>query len=246
MESKGRNMIDLNKITEQNNHILKTYTRDKGYVNIMIQQMDHNGKVINVFKNRYQAARYILDNDLTTYKHIKGIGYTRACIAGSLTNSIKICNSVAYGYVWKLISPKAKKPRVTKTYVNDRVYIEGWNVYNRWNVLTGTKAIPFNSKHDICNEYRWGRRELDKIIKHNLIVDGKSVIPHSRFPKPKEFKSFNEMSKFFRIRKEKAKKILKNKAVVMNYIPHIDNNVIQNNFKKIQNFDHKNKRASRF
>lgn len=80
--------------------IIKPYSRNK--TSLKVKQVDiETAECLNIFKNRYQAAKWIIENDLTNY-FCKSIGFTRACIAGSLTNSI-YQDKAAYGYKWVLL-----------------------------------------------------------------------------------------------------------------------------------------------
>jgi hypothetical protein len=98
-------------MTSNNASLLKHYTKTKQ--SLKVKQVDNNGKVVNIFNNRYQAAIWILENNLTNYFH-KSVGATRACIAGSLTNSMKN-GKTAYGYVWEFL-PITNKQKPTISY----------------------------------------------------------------------------------------------------------------------------------
>jgi hypothetical protein len=78
----------------------KPFSKNK--TSLKVKQLDVvSGQIVNIFRNRYQAACWIIDNDLTTYFY-KSLGATRACIAGSITNSISQ-NKPIYGYKWILL-----------------------------------------------------------------------------------------------------------------------------------------------
>jgi len=84
------------KVVIENNNIIQDYQNNKSTLGV-IQYDRITGKKLNTFKNRYQAASWIISNGLTTYKY-RGIGQTRCCIAGALTVALKK-TPYAYGYI---------------------------------------------------------------------------------------------------------------------------------------------------
>lgn len=92
------------KIVQNNQSLLQQYQANKTTLGVV--QFDRTtGKKLNTFKNRYQAASWIVANGLTAYRY-RGIGQTRCCIAGALTAALAK-GPYAYGYMWKyVIDPK--------------------------------------------------------------------------------------------------------------------------------------------
>lgn len=96
------------KIVVNNKTALAEYQSSKSSLGV-IQYDKVTGKKLNTFRNRYQAASWIISNNLTAYKY-KGIGQTRCAIAGSLTISLTK-TPYAYGYMWKyVLNPVDAKP----------------------------------------------------------------------------------------------------------------------------------------
>lgn len=94
-----------------NKQILQNHIKNKK--SLKIKQIDiKSGKTVNVFKNRYQAAIWILENGLSNYFY-ESIGKTRCCIAGGLTAALLKSNtSNLYGYKWKIL-PENDKSKIT-------------------------------------------------------------------------------------------------------------------------------------
>lgn len=111
-------MEDLNLtelIMNKNTKILQDYKNKKQ--SIKVKQIDPaTDKILNVFKNRYQAAAWLLDNGKTKYFH-KSVGMSRACVAGALTISIMKNNPTQWGYKWELC-PMNSKDKVTIKHIN--------------------------------------------------------------------------------------------------------------------------------
>lgn len=119
------------KLIKINKKKLENYKNNK--TSLTVEQIDKvTGKVLNTFKNRYQAASWIIDSNLTNYFY-RSLGATRAAIAGSLTISMLKSGS-AYGYDWKFTNSKPTKiyyrlPTVIKNRktVVVSIYDKQWN-----------------------------------------------------------------------------------------------------------------------
>lgn len=220
--------MNIEKLVSENKHILETFTRDRGYVNVHIEQIDIlTGKILNTFKNRYCAARYIIESKLSNYLSPKGLGQTRACMAGNLTNSL-VTTGKAYGYYWRLVSP-TKKVKITKSYERTPTVQSRYTSRPYWLILNGIKTTPLRSIHDIQMTYGWSKRKIRDMINNNIVVDGLSIIPSTSFPKEKSFKSYREISKFLRISQSTARDIVKNRTINKGYICVIDPATMQGN-----------------
>lgn len=233
-----KHKMNTEKLIIHNRHILKKFTRDKGYVNIQVEQIDESGKVVNVFKNRYCASRYIIENKMSDFVSPRGLGYTRASVAGNLTNCMVRYTGYAYGYFWRLVSPHSAPVKVTKKYKPDnagfRPRSADYKDYPRWLVLTGNKVIPYQSKRDIQMVYAWPMNKIEQMIKSQAVVNGVSIIPATSFPKEKQFNSYAEIQRFLRVSRDTAKDIVKNKTVNKGYICAIDPATIARNMAMTQ------------
>jgi hypothetical protein len=219
-------------MAEHNQRMLKTYTRDKGYVNLRVAQLDSNGKILNVFKNRYSASRYVIETKMSNYLSPKGLGFTRAAIAGTLTNCM-MNTAYAYGYYWKILSPYDSSLVVTKKYKNDSTYKNNKiSDTKRWIVIDKTKEIEFNSLKSISKTYNIGIRTVTRMAKTNETINALSLIKKNIFPTEKTFDSFSHMQRFFRISRETAKKIIDNKLIIRTYIPIIPSDKLIKNYEK--------------
>lgn len=94
LKDKEQNIVLKNKAA------LVEYQTNKASLGV-IQYDKVTGKKLNTFRNRYQAASWIISNSLTNYKY-KGIGETRCAIAGALTAALSK-TPYAYGYMWKYV-----------------------------------------------------------------------------------------------------------------------------------------------
>lgn len=119
------------KLIKINKKKLENYKNNK--TSLGVEQIDKvTGKVLNIFKNRYQAASWIIDSNLTNYFY-RSLGPTRAAIAGALTISMLKSGS-AYGYDWKFTNSKPTKiyhrlPTIVKNRkrVIVSIYDKQWN-----------------------------------------------------------------------------------------------------------------------
>lgn len=81
--------------------ILDDYTKSKK--SLYVNQIDiKTNKIVRIFKNRYQAAKWLLNNELVMSKITsRGIGFTRASVTGALTLAIRSGNSFG-GFKWEV------------------------------------------------------------------------------------------------------------------------------------------------
>lgn len=193
-----------------NQELLKKYAGERKELKIAIVE---NGKYKKIFKNRYQAAKYILENGLTQYTHERGKGFVTAAIAGSLTHSLKRNLTTIYGYEWKLISPNDHSTQITekvKREPNKRRQLKN----PHWIMIGRGKIDKFVSLVEISKQFGISYHTL---MKHKKI-DDYSIIKYPTYVTEKEFPSIRSASKFLRTDKDTIKHCMKNNISIHNYI----------------------------
>lgn len=224
---------------EHNKKMLTTYTRDNRSKQLRIAQLDTSGKVLRVFKNRYQAAKFILENELTNYHHPKGKGYTRACIAGSLTAGISR-NPKAYGYAWKILSPYDTNTKITELYQNEKSGSSVQTNHHRWIAFNAYgRAKKYFNLDEIVKEYGFSEYKLKKIIDNGKKINGLSIITCTTIPREKIFSSISEACRILRSDMGTIKKAMAESLLIHNYKIVIPDDVMQANLEKTKNLKKK-------
>lgn len=221
---------------EHNKQILKKYTGNRSKeLKIAIMKDDKPSKV---FKNRYQAAKWMLEQGLSNYWHPRGKGFTTACLAGSLTNLITQ-NTTVYGQVWKLLSPNDTVTKITEPVQRDMNHIRTINhnpKHPKWLVIgKGIKPKLYCSLKEISHEFN----VPEKTLSMYKIVNDYSIIPYRKFPIDKQFNSYTKAAKFLRTEIPTIKKAILNNSTIHNYRIIISEDSIKNNYNRIKSINDK-------
>lgn len=223
-----------------NKKIIDNYTKNKP--SLKVRQLDKNtGKVINVFKNRYQAATWILENGLTNYFY-DTVGKTRSCIAGALTNSLLQDCATIYGYRWEVL-PASSKAKVTYspiklktgagTNIGRRVIVEGKGGKTKMPSMKAAAAL-LSVKTDKLNYHlnKYGKLSLEdgttimkqrktasgqyskalSILNQEIPVVAKNILTNEMV----KFPSMTKASSVFSVHRDTIKNSIKNRK------PHKD------------------------